>query len=224
MTADRGFDRLSRRAPITAMSEKRVPPLRPDLALIASLIPVGARVLDLGCGPGNLLRHLMRDRGCSVTGVEIDPGSVMKAMTRGVPVVELDIDRDLTLLSDSAYDVVVLSRTLQAIREPGPVLRHVGRIAPRAIVTMPNFAYWRNRLRLLAGRAPVSKDLPYAWHESPNVHFGSILDIEELLAELGLTVVRRIPLSTEETPSRWPGVTRNWSAGAVLFDVVRSAT
>jgi len=191
--------------------------MRTDLALIARWITPGWRVLDLGCGDGLLLKTLETSRGCHIQGVEIDPELHLAAVTRGVPVLQLDIDRDLDLLGDQTFDVVVLSRTLQAVHYPAAVLRAMLRLAPRAIVSMPNFAYWRNRWRLVAGRAPVSKDLPYQWYESPNVHFGSLRDLEALFAALDLTVARRLPLAASGRVSRAPERWRNWQAGAALY-------
>jgi len=193
--------------------------LRRDLELLSGLVPVGSRVLDLGCGHGSLLRHLATRRGCTVQGVEIDDESVLTAIRRGVPVIELDIDYELNNFDDHSYDVVVLSRTLQAIRRPKEVLLEMARIAPTIIVSMPNFAYWRNRWKLLTGNAPVSKDLPYDWYDSPNVHFGSLDDLERLFARLGLRVVRRIPLDTAGHRSRFPLSWRNWFAGAALYEL-----
>jgi methionine biosynthesis protein MetW len=193
--------------------------LRRDLRLLSSFIPTGSRVLDLGCGRGSLLRHLIRSQGCSGTGVEIDPTAVLTAIGRGVPVIELDIDADLPIFEDRSYDVVVLSRTLQAIHHPREVLLEMARIAPQVIVSMPNFAYWRNRTRLLGGHAPVSKDLPYEWYDSPNVHFGSLKDLERLFSSLGLEIVRCIPLSANGGRSRLPGRLRNWMAGAALYEL-----
>lgn len=193
--------------------------LRRDLWLLSSLIPDGARVLDLGCGHGSLLRHLIKQRGCTGTGVEIDPESVLAAVGRGVPVIELDIDLDLGLFGDRSYDVVVLSRTLQAIHRPREALQEMARIAPRVIVSMPNFAYWRNRLRLLRGNAPVSRDLPYEWYDSPNVHFGSLDDLEALFASLDLVAVHCLPLAANGNRSRCPAGWRNWAAGAAVYEL-----
>jgi len=166
---------------------------RADLELIARLIPEKSRVLDLGCGDGGLLRMLM-DKGCTGTGVEIDPRQVLSAIRSGVNVIELDLDSQLSEFTDDSYDVVVLSRTLQAVRRPKEVLREISRIAVHSVVSMPNFAHWRNRLRLLGGRMPMSKDLPFDWFDTPNLHFTTLADLEPLFAELDLTVDRRLIL------------------------------
>ncbi|MDR0284136.1 MAG: methionine biosynthesis protein MetW [Propionibacteriaceae bacterium] len=190
---------------------------RADFRLIASWIAPGTRVIDLGCGGGQLLKSLAETKGCHIQGVEVDAVSHLAAVRRGVPVIQMDIDKELDLFRDLSYDVAILSKTLQAVRYPAVVLRHMMRIAPVGIVSMPNFAYWKNRARLLAGWAPVSKDLPYAWHDSPNVHFGSSADLEALFADMNLEITRCVPLSATGRISRAPLATRNWSAGAVLY-------
>lgn len=191
--------------------------LRPDLALVAELVPSGSRVLDLGCGSGDLLAHLIRHDGCRGTGVEIDPDQVLAAIRLGVPVIELDLDTDLDAFADGSYDVVVLSRTVQTLHRPADVLRHMGRIAGRLVVSVPNFGYWPHRLRLLTGRMPVSRDLPYAWYESPNLRFTTLVEMEELFAQEGLTVERRIPLSPSGRPLRAGERFANLVAGAAVY-------
>lgn len=153
----------------------------------------------------------------------MDQRSQVRAVQAGVPVIQMDIDRDLDRFADASYDVVVLSRTLQAVRYPAVVLRHMMRIAPVGIVSMPNFAYWRNRLKLAAGHAPVSKDLPYAWYDSPNVHFGSCADLEELFDQMGLSVSRTVALSASGGVSHLPYSWRNWAAGTVLYELANQA-
>jgi len=204
---------------ISPTQSQRPDRLRRDLQLLSGLVPPGSRVLDLGCGHGSLLRHLAARRGCTVQGVEIDDESVLTAIRRGVPVIELDIDYELNNFDDHAYDVVVLSRTLQAIHRPAAVLLEMARIAPQIIVSMPNFAYWRNRLKLLGGHAPISPDLPYDWFDSPNLHFGSLDDLESLFVRLGLPIVRRIPLNAAGHRSAFPDAWRNWCAGAALYEL-----
>ncbi len=177
--------------------------MRPDLGVVAALVPPGSRVLDLGCGAGELLSHLETARGCSGTGVEIDEEAVLRAIRRGVPVVELDVDTMLGEFADASYDVVVLSRTLQALRRPAHVLAEIGRIGERCIVSVPNFGLWKHRLSLLVrGRMPVSRELPYPWFETPNIHLSTLADLEELFATTGLRVERRLLLDERGRPLR----------------------
>ena len=174
--------------------------MRPDLDVIASLVPPGARVLDLGCGDGALLQELMR-RGNDALGVEISDDGVMACMGRGVPVLQDDIDQGLDDLADDAFDVVVMSLTLQAVHRPALVLREMARVGRRSIVSFPNFGHWRLRAQLAAkGRMPVSPLLPYAWHETPNIRLCSITDFEALARAEGLRVEQRILLDEGGSP------------------------
>jgi methionine biosynthesis protein MetW len=169
--------------------------MRPDLDVVAGLVPEGSHVLDLGCGSGELLAHLFAAKGCTGTGVEIDEPAVLRAIRSGVPVIDLDVDDELDELADSSYDVVVLSRTLQALRRPADVLGEIGRIGRRCVVSVPNFGLWRHRTSLLLrGRMPVSQELPYPWYETPNIHLSTLVDLEELVGALGFRVERRLLL------------------------------
>jgi methionine biosynthesis protein MetW len=169
--------------------------MRPDLDVVAGLVPAGTHVLDLGCGSGELLAHLFAARGCTGTGVEIDEPSVLRAIRSGVPVIDVDVDDELGEFADGSYDVVVLSRTLQTLRRPARVLTEIGRIGSRCVVSVPNFGHWRHRASLLLrGRMPVSKELPYPWYETPNIHLSTLVDLEELVAGLGFHVERRLLL------------------------------
>lgn len=165
--------------------------LRPDQARVSRFVPDGSRVLDLGCGRGHLMRYLMQRRGCTGTGVEIDPDSVIEAIGHGVPLIELDIDHDLDEFRDKSYDVVVLSRVLQATYKPREVLSQMARIGSRCIVSVPNFGYWRHRWVLMRGHMPMSKELPYAWYDTPNIHLSTLADLEELFGVVGLDVWER---------------------------------
>ena len=168
--------------------------LRPDLELIAQLIPQDSRVLDLGCGDGELLRMLIR-KGCTGTGVEIEPSELVAALRAGVDVIDLDLNSQLGQFADDSYDVVILSRTLQNVHKPRDVLEQISRIAVHCVVSMPNFAHWSSRARLITGRMPMSKDLPYPWYDTPNLHYPSLKDLEPLFRSLGLRIDRCIPLN-----------------------------
>lgn len=191
--------------------------LRPDLELLADLVPAGSRVLDLGCGSGALLAHLIADSGCRGTGVEIDPDSVLAAIRLGVPVIELDIDAQLDDFADDSYDVVVLSRTVQTLHRPVEVLRHMARIGSRMIVSVPNFGYWRHRLRLLRGRMPMSREIPHAWYDTPNLRHTTLVELEQLFARLGFTIERRIVLSPAGGPLRSGDRLANVVAGSAVY-------
>jgi methionine biosynthesis protein MetW len=169
--------------------------VRPDLQVVAGLVPPGARVLDLGCGDGQLLGHLMATLGCAGTGADRDPAALVAAIRRGVPVIQLDIDTQLDEFADDSYDVVVVSRTLQTTRSPDAVLGEIRRIAGLGVVSVPNFGLWRHRVQLaLRGRMPVSTELPYPWHDTPNIHLAALVDLERLFAERRFEVHRRVLL------------------------------
>lgn len=191
--------------------------MRPDLELVAGLVPVGSRVLDLGCGGGELLDHLTHARRCTGVGVEIDPDSVLAAIRRGVPVIEVDIDHQLGEFADRSYDVVVMSQTLQATRRPADVLRQINRIGSRCIVSVPNFGLWRHRVGLMfRGRMPVSRELPHSWHETPNIHLSTLADLESLFGTLSMGVERRILLDERGRPMR-SARQANLRAGAAIY-------
>ncbi|OYQ31056.1 methionine biosynthesis protein MetW [Sandarakinorhabdus cyanobacteriorum] len=179
-------------------------PLRPDLAAVAAAVPEGARVLDIGCGNGQLLAWLRDTKGVEGRGIELDAADVASAVGRGLAVVQGDADTDLADYPDAAFDVVILSNTLQAMQRPAAVLAELVRIGRSAIVSFPNFGHWRVRLSLtLGGRMPVTRSLPVSWHETPNIHFCTIADFEALAAEMGLTVERATGLSAGRPVSLW---------------------
>jgi methionine biosynthesis protein MetW len=172
--------------------------VRPDLRVVAGMIPEGSRVLDLGCGAGDLLVELIERRGCRGQGVEVSTEAFHACVARGIPVVQADIDAGLPDFEDGAFDVVVLSQTLQATRRPVPVLREMMRVGRVGIVSFPNFGHWRVRLDLgVRGRMPVSTTLPYRWSETPNIHLCTIRDFEELAATEGLRVAERALLASD---------------------------
>jgi methionine biosynthesis protein MetW len=165
--------------------------LRPDLAVIAEHVPVGASVLDVGCGDGALMAVLQGERGVDARGMEIDPGEVEKAVSRGLSVVQGDADKDLADYPDGAFDFAILSQTLQTAARPDLMLDELLRVGRRAFVSFPNFAHWRMRGSLLfKGRMPVTRHLPVSWFETENIHHVTVKDFSELLAAKGVKVER----------------------------------
>ncbi len=172
--------------------------LRSDLRLITSLVPEGSRVLDLGCGDGSLMAHLRDERNCVVRGVELDHTDIAAAISQGLSVIEADLDEGLLGYPDASFDVVVLSQTLQVMRRPALVLREMLRVGEHAIVSFPNFGYWRIRGFLaLKGRMPISRSIPFSWHDTPNIHHATIKDFREFVAANGGEIEREVALLTQ---------------------------
>ena len=176
--------------------------MRPDHDILAALVGSGIRVLDLGCGDGALLEHLIVEQNCAGHGVERSAEGFHACVARGVPVTQAEIEAELPELDGGAFDCAVLSLTLQATRRPAQVLDQMRRVAPRRIVSLPNFGHWPHRIDLTArGRMPVSRALPYPWHETPNIHLCSLTDFERLAAEGGQRITRRVLLGEQGRPA-----------------------
>ncbi len=155
---------------------------------IAQLVPMGSRVLDLGCGDGALLAYLQKNRNCTGYGIEIDDANVLACVQRGVNVVQLNLDEGLALFDDASFDVVLQIDTLQHLRNAEVMLRETARVGRLGIVAFPNFAHWPNRLSILLGRMPVTRRLPYQWYDTPNIRVGTHADLRELALHNGLKV------------------------------------
>ncbi|MBP8175942.1 MAG: methionine biosynthesis protein MetW, partial [Sphaerotilus sp.] len=158
---------------------------RQALELIADLVPQGSRVLDLGCGDGALLALLRDRRGCRGYGVELDDAKVLAGVQRGVNVLQRNLEEGLSLFEDNSFDVVLQLDTLQNLRNTEDMLRETARVGRIGIVSFPNFAHWPNRLRVLQGRMPVTKVLPYQWYDTPNIRVGTFADFEILARKNG---------------------------------------
>lgn len=169
---------------------------RVDLLLVADMIEKGARVLDVGCGDGALLKTLIENRGVDARGIELSQAGVNSCVAQGLSVIQGDADTDLAAYPDDSFDYAVLSQTLQATRNPRVVLEHLLRIGRRAIVSFPNFGHWRVRTSLLfGGRMPVTENLTYAWYETPNIHFCTIRDFVDLCDAVGARIEDGVALN-----------------------------
>lgn len=164
---------------------------RADFNVIAGWVKPGHRVLDLGCGDGTLLKHLIETRGVHGVGVEIDDANILAAIRNGINIIQGNLEKGLDEFADQAFDHVVLSRTLQTVRHTEGILQEMLRVGREAVVSFPNFAYWKNLRSVLDGRMPVSEDLPYEWYNSPNVRFFTLLDFEALCDKMGLIIRER---------------------------------
>jgi methionine biosynthesis protein MetW len=200
--------------------------LRGDLRLVADMIEPGSRVLDVGCGEGELLAYLAEAKGVDGRGMELSQSGVNAGVRHGLSVIQGDADHDLQDYPSDAFDYVVLSQTLQATRQPRSVIAHLVRIGRRAVVSFPNFGHWRIRLNLLVnGRMPVTPVLTHAWYETPNIHLCTILDFIALCEELGVVIERSVTLDRNGLPYRLNprGALANLLAEQALF-LLRRAT
>ncbi len=176
--------------------------LRPDLQAIAAMVARGSSLLDVGCGEGELLAWLRDNKDVRGRGIELSQQGVHRAIAKGLSVIQGNADTDLAHYPDKAYDYVVLSQTLQTLREPKEVLGQLVRIARHAIVSVPNFGYWKNRLYLAChGRMPVTKSLSYEWYDTPNIHFCTITDFVVLCDTLGFRIEQRLYVNQFGIPS-----------------------
>ena len=178
------------------MTESRRKAIRVDLQIIADMVETGSRVLDVGCGDGTLLDYLVNFKQVDGRGIELSSEGVNACVSAGLPVIQGDADTDLSTYPDAAFDYVILSQTLQAMMAPRTVVENLVRIGRHAIVSFPNFGYWRVRGYLgLYGRMPKSDTLPYEWYETPNIHLCTIKDFIEMCARLGVTIERSVSLN-----------------------------
>ena len=179
---------------------------RKDLEIIAGLVPAGSRVLDLGCGNGELLAWLQQHKSCSGYGIELSDANLPACVRRGVNVIQLNLEDGLALFEDQSFDVVLQLDTLQHLRNTERMLHETARVGRTGIVSFPNFAHWPNRLRVLGGRMPVTRALPYEWYDTPNIRVGTLADFDVLARRCGLRVTDSFGLQSGQAVRRWPNL------------------
>ena len=170
-------------------------PRRPDFDAIAAWVKPGAHVLDLGCGDGSLLRFLREARQATGCGVDIADDNVLACARNGVNVIQSDLEAGLNVFETGSFDYVILSQTLQAMKHTERIVKEILRVGREGIVSFPNFGYWRVRSQLLAGRMPVSPELPYQWYDTPNIHLFTISDFEGFCRGHGVRILDRVVLT-----------------------------
>lgn len=181
--------------------------LRHDLQLIFDWIKPNSKVLDLGCADGQLLAALMQHKQCQGYGLEIDTQSVLNAMKQGINVIQTDLEQGLLNFKADSFDIIILSQTIQAMHNTENILQDMMRVAKQAIVSFPNFGYWRNRLQIgLQGHMPVSERMPYQWYNTPNIHWCTLQDFDRLCQKNQISIIERAVMTNNHRISWWPNL------------------
>ncbi len=184
--------------------------------VVAQMVPPGSRVLDLGCGNGELLARLRDERQCTGYGIELDDSKVLECVKRGVNVIQRNLEEGLSLFEDNSFDVVLQLDTLQHLRNTEAMLRETARVGRTGIVSFPNFAHWPHRMAVLRGHMPVTKSLPYQWYDTPNIRVATFRDFEVLARKNGLNITDSFGLHGAKTVRQWPNLMA--SSAVFLFE------
>ena len=179
---------------------------RADFAAIAAWVRPGAKVLDLGCGDGSLLKYLAGTRNTRGYGVEINDVNVEVCIKNDVNVIQMDLEAGLSIFESNSFDCVILSQTLQAMKHTETIVREMLRVGRQGIVTFPNFGHWRHRLQVIRGRMPVSDELPYQWYDTPNIHLCTLKDFERFCQEQGIRILERVVIDNGQTIALFPNL------------------
>ena len=195
-----------------------------DLKIISKWVPEKSHLLDLACGNGELLEYLTQNLGVTGYGLENDPDQIQSCVDRGVNVIEKTLDRTLDGFEDKSFDIVVMTQAIQVMTYPDVILREMLRVGESCIVTFPNFGNWRARLYLsLAGKMPVTKKLPYQWYNTPNIHFCTVKDFEELCASEGYQVINRLMLAEQPVNQQFKNIAPNLFAETAVYHISQRA-
>jgi methionine biosynthesis protein MetW len=196
--------------------------LRPDMEIIASWVKPEKQVLDLGCGRGDLLEHLMRTKKITGYGLEIEAQAITECITKGINVIEQDLDKGLSNFKDNSVDTIIMTQALQAVKRPDELLDEMLRIGKDAIITFPNFGHWSCRFYLMfKGRMPMSKTLPYGWYDTPNIHMCTFTDFEALCHQKGIRILNRTVVNDQHEASLASRVWPNMMGRIAIYHITR---
>ena len=190
--------------------------MKNEFKVIANLIEKDKKVLDVGCADGTLMKFLKDNKNINIRGLEISKDKVQKCIAKGLTVIEGNAEKDLIQFPDKSFDYVVLSQTLQAFLNPELVINELLRVGKKAIVTIPNFGYWKNRFQIMQGNMPVSDELPYKWFETPNIHLCTIQDFDNLCRKNKIRVEQRLILTDKKSVNFYP----NFFGALALYKLV----
>ena len=196
--------------------------MRADLLLIADLVQENTRLLDLGCGDGELLAHLKKNKSVTGYGLDLDPINIEKCLSKGVNVIEQDLDRGLANFSENSFETVVMTETLQSVKEPDQLLQEMLRIGNECIVSFPNFGHWQCRFQLVFGKMPLSKHLPNNWFNTPNIHLCTCDDFEALCVELNIRIIEKRYVNSQHENSRWVRLAPNLLSAFAFYRLGRA--
>lgn len=194
---------------------------RPDLELIPQWIDRNSKVLDLGCGDGQLLATLQRDLNCTAYGVEIDQASILQCITKNVNVIHTDLNNGLSNFEDDSFDTVLMTQSLQTMNYPDKLVQEMLRVSQEAIISFPNMGYWSARLQLLKGKMPVTRALPHRWYNTPNIHLCTLRDFEELCKKLQIEIRERVVLNNQHRSNSLMRLLPNLFGQIVLYRLKR---
>ena len=195
--------------------------MRADLKLIADLVQPNSRLLDLGCGDGELLAELKESKAVRGYGLDVDPNNIEKCLLKGVNVIEHDLDRGLDSFSSNSFQIVVMTETLQSVKAPDQLLLEMLRIGEECIVSFPNFGNWRCRLQLIFGGMPVSKHLPDSWFDTPNIHLCTCTDFERLCNDLNIRILEKKYVNSRHEQNALMGLAPNLLSSYAFYRLGR---